>query len=493
MQEEMTRDLAESSSGESAAIADYESLVSAKKKEKAALTKAIETKTVRVGDLAVSISTTENDLEDTTQNLKEDKMMYANLGKSCATKKVEYEEYKKMAASELVALADTIKLLNDDDSLELMKKTLPSASSFMQVQVTAKSMQRQALQVLKSARKARGHDRDPRLDFLVTALHGGQKGFDKIIAMVDKLMTVLKKEQGEDDSKKSYCIAEFDKYENIEKGLGGDISDLGKAIDDGQESMKLLAKEVIALTDGIKDLDKSVAEATETRKQENADYEKTMADNAAAKDLLKMAANRMNKFYNPALYKAPPKRELSEADAITVNMGGTLAPTAAPMFMQVQAHRQPEADMSFEKKGEEGQGVVAMINILISDVEKSSQSAGLEEKEAQSEYETFMADAKKKRSLDAKSVTDKEGAKAAAEAALEKNKLALKDKKEEMVETKEFLGGLHAECDWLLKFFDTRKQARTDELESLDKAKAVLSGADYSFIQTSSIRLRGSM
>merc|ERR1719235_2694247 len=129
-----------------------------------------------------------------------------------------------------------------------------------------------------------------------------------------------------------------------------------------------------------------------------------------------------------------------------------------------------------------------MIDLLIADLAKDNQVLELEEKDAQKEYEQFMADAKKKRSLDAKSVTDKEGAKAAAEAALEKNKLALKDKKEEMVETKEFLGGLHAECDWLLKFFDTRKQARTDELESLDKAKAVLSGADYSFIQTSSIR-----
>jgi hypothetical protein len=40
--------------------------------------------------------------------------------------------------------------------------------------------------------------------------------------------------------------------------------------------------------------------------------------------------NRLNKFYNPKLYKAPPKRVLSEEDQITVNMGGTLAPTAAP-------------------------------------------------------------------------------------------------------------------------------------------------------------------
>merc|ERR1711885_128581 len=82
--------------------------------------------------------------------------------------------------------------------------------------------------------------------------------------------------------------------------------------------------------DGVKALDKSVADATDTRKKEHDDYVETLAANSAAKDLLGFAKNRLNKFYNPKLYKAPPKRELSEEERITVNMGGTLAPTAAP-------------------------------------------------------------------------------------------------------------------------------------------------------------------
>merc|ERR1719386_272678 len=42
-----------------------------------------------------------------------------------------------------------------------------------------------------------------------------------------------------------------------------------KAIADGEESIATLASEIKALTKGIKDLDKSVAEATETRKEEH--------------------------------------------------------------------------------------------------------------------------------------------------------------------------------------------------------------------------------
>merc|ERR1719454_1475929 len=91
-----------------------------------------------------------------------------------------------------------------------------------------------------------------------------------------------------------------------------------------------MGEEIAALTKGIKDLDKQVAEATANRKAENAEYEETMASDGAAKELLGLAKNRLAKFYSPKMYKAPPKRKLSEEERITVNMGGTLAPTAAP-------------------------------------------------------------------------------------------------------------------------------------------------------------------
>jgi len=303
MKEEMEKDLAEATADETERAADFESLVGAKGKEKAALTKAVETKTVRIGDTSVRLATTKNDLEDTSENLVEDKAMLANLATTCVSKKKEWEEFQKMTAQELVALADTIKMLNDDDALDLFKKTLPGASSFMQVQVTARSTQRRALAMLKTLRK--GHN-DHRLDFLEMALHGGQMGFDKIIKMVDGLATVLKKEQVGDDDKKAYCTAEFDKQEDVAKGLGLDISDLGKAIDDGKESMKTLAKELAALKAGITDLDKSVAEATTTRKTENADFTETLSANAAAKDLLGMAKNRLTSFITRKCIKHHP-------------------------------------------------------------------------------------------------------------------------------------------------------------------------------------------
>merc|ERR1719426_523910 len=56
--------------------------------------------------------------------------------------------------------------------------------------------------------------------------------------------------------------------------------------------------------------------------------------------------------------------------------------------------------------------------------------------------------------------------------------------KKELGATLEYIHSLHSECDWLIQYFDVRKEARTSEIDSLSKAKAVLSGADYSLVQT---------
>jgi len=501
LKDEMDKDLADATSEENSAQGSFESLVASKKKEIEALTKAIESKTMRIGELGVKIAQMENDLEDTQEGMSEDKKFFADLDKNCELKKAEWAAYKEMEAKEMVALADTIKVLNDDDALELFKKTLPSASSssFVQVQVSQSSVKKQALALLKGRK---GQKADPRMDLIELAMHGGKMGFEKIIKMIDRLVVDLKAEQGVDTDKKAYCEAEFDKAEDKKKGLELDISDLEKAIEDAEESIATVASEIKALTAGIKDLDKSVAEATETRKEEHDDYVETLAANNAAKDLLEFAKNRLNKFYNPKLYKAPPKRQLSEEEQITVNMGGTLAPTAAPGGIAgtgiglaqaaVAPPPPPEANLAYKKSGEESGGVMAMIDLLVADLDKDIQTSKVDEKDAQSDYETFMSDASEKRAQDSKAITDKESAKAETETELQSNKDSKQSKTIEAMETAKYIGGLHEECDWLLKYFDARKAARTGEIDALGKAKAVLSGADFSLMQTATGHLRGS-
>merc|ERR1719433_2154966 len=137
------------------------------------------------------------------------------------TKAAEWAERSKTRSEELVALADTIKILNDDDALELFKKTLPSAgSSFVQFGAGANKLKNRALALLRSARESAGHRRQTGLDFLVLALSGkaAAKGsFDKVIAMIDEMVAVLKTEQQDDDHKKEYCAKQFDLADDKKK------------------------------------------------------------------------------------------------------------------------------------------------------------------------------------------------------------------------------------------------------------------------------------
>merc|ERR1719263_26211 len=118
-------------------------------------------------------------------------------------------------------------------------------------------------------------------------------------------------------------------------------------------------------------------------------------------------------------------------------------------------------------------------------------TAGAEEKDAQEDYEKTMSDSAEKRATDTKSIGEKESAKADMQSALTAHGEELKSQKKEMMATLEVISALHGECDWLIQYFDVRKEARTNEIGALTKAKAVLSGADYSLLQKGARSLRG--
>merc|ERR1712166_1409887 len=92
----------------------------------------------------------------TKEALAEDQKFKRELETSCDTKTGDWELIKGTRADELTALADTIKVLNDDDALDLFKSTLPSASmSFMQIQVSSSALRAKALALVQQARVSR--------------------------------------------------------------------------------------------------------------------------------------------------------------------------------------------------------------------------------------------------------------------------------------------------------------------------------------------------
>jgi len=521
MKETMETDLADDTAAEDQAKVDFDNLSRSKNDQISSLTQLIETKTARDGEVGVELVNLNADLDDTSSSLASDKQFFADLSKNCGHKREEWATRQKTRSAELLAISDTIKILNDDDALNLFKNTLPTPpASFLQVQMMSKmkskmkseaQLKKEALTIIQGANNKK---KSMRLGLVQMALRAKKTSFTKILKMIEEMITLLNKEQEDDDKKKTYCRTELDQAEDKLKAVNLAIGDAETAIDEAKDRVTSLTEDITALEAGIKELDSQVANATDTRKVEHDDFVSTLSANSAAVELLGVAKNRLNKFYNPKLYAPPAAPALSSEDSVFTNFGGQVS-TPAPggiagtgvtallesigddslSFVQMKAQSSedgadappppPETFGAYTKQGEEGGGVTALIDSLVADLETEITEMKTDENDAQTEYEDMIKDSGEKRSLDARSITEKEGTKAELQARLHKMVVKKEGLQKKSMDTEAYQRDLHAECDWLLANFDVRKNARAEEVDSLRKATAVLSGADMSFLQFS--------
>merc|ERR550537_1757576 len=100
MLEEMQGDLSRAQKDEAATQQGFEELSAAKSSEIAAATKAIESKSLRAGQVAVEVVQTGDDVEDTTADLEETQKFLADLSGQCKSKKAEWAERQALRANE---------------------------------------------------------------------------------------------------------------------------------------------------------------------------------------------------------------------------------------------------------------------------------------------------------------------------------------------------------------------------------------------------------
>merc|ERR1719454_1495817 len=138
LKDEMEATLAETKDEEEKAVATFASLKSSKESEIETAKEAIETKTLRSGELSVTIVETQDALEDQQVELADSEKFLNNLDEQCATKQKEWDERQKVRAQEVAAVSEAIEILNDDDALDTFKKAIP-APEFVQVSLLQRS------------------------------------------------------------------------------------------------------------------------------------------------------------------------------------------------------------------------------------------------------------------------------------------------------------------------------------------------------------------
>merc|ERR1719238_863034 len=487
MKDEMDAGLNGAVGDEEKAAAGYAELSAAKKEEISAAGSAIESKTQRSGTLAVTITTTKGDIKDTTSEMNDTEAFLANLKVECGEKKKEWSVRCQIRAEEVAAISEAIKVLNDDDALDLFKKTLsltqgPAGSQlgFIQQHSAQHNRAQQALQQLESSKV---DQKNLQVQFLENALKSKSVDFTKVIKMVEEMEVVLKEEQASDDAQKSFCDKDIAKSEKEEKDTEEEIASSAALIEECKEASAATADEIALLQKEIKELDLAVAEATEQRKEEHGEYIQFMEENNAAVQLLQKAKNKLSKFYRPSQYVAettPSPIVLSQLPTAHLD----LMDNNGLAFVQV-SHKEappppPETWGAYKKKSGKSNGAFALLDRLTKDLQDGIADAEHDEKTSQKDYETLMSDSQTSRAQKAESITEKEASKADLDLKVENASEKKTSLEQDLLNIKDYLSKLHAQCDFLTENYDMRKTARETELESLANAKAVLSGANFS-------------
>jgi len=278
--------------------------------------------------------------------------------------------------------------------------------------------------------------------------------FTKVKAAIDKLAGELKKQQSEEVEFKAKCVKNFNGNEKAVFKKKDEKGDLEAKLTELAAQMKTLSEEIAEAKGQIKDTNVEVNKADENRKEENKQYKTVVADQRATQDILKKALAKLASFYKK---KAALMQVASEDGA--------------------EDGQAPPVQFNKMKSNSGASPVIGLIEQIIEDSAKLETDSTSGEKEAQAEYEKFVKDSNGLVSTLSKTVVEKTKTVADAKSKTADAKGDLQSAKNTLASLGKVEEDLHTECDFVLKNFEIRQKARLTELEAIQAAKGVLSGA----------------
>jgi len=452
MKETFESDLSVSQKEELQNQAAYEELKTAKEAEIAAGQNAIETKTQELANVDEKNAQAKEDIEDTRNSLSADERFLMDLKEKCQMTDQEWEERQKTRQEEISAVAEAISILSADDAHDLFTKTFNPA--FVQKKLHSDSRNRAAAAKLLSSLGKRLHN--PRMVAMATQVR--LDAFTKVKKAIDDMVGQLTKEKEDEIKHRDYCVSGLNENEKSTETSERDKSDVTMRIEDLTMTIEKLDKEIETLKAEIVEIQTQLKRAGEDRELENKEFQGTVADQRATQKLLNQALSVLQGFYNKK------------------------AAALAQTNKQEPAGPPPPPGFKGYKKNSGAGGVMGMIQQIINDAKVMEVEAIKDEEEAQRAYESFVKESN--RSVDEKStgITNKQEDKAKAQG----EKTSSEEEKKEHMLTLEQLANsaadLHKSCDFVIKNFDIRQEARDQEIEALKQAKAILSGAKFEFL-----------
>jgi len=370
------------------------------------------------------------DVEDTNASVDADTKFLAALKDKCDSATADYVARSKVRNEEIKAVAEAMDILMGDDARDLLMKFVQVKSAH-----TSKNRVRASRLVSQLAKKSG----NPKLAALSTAMR--LDAFTKVKASIDEMIVELKTTQKDEVEKKDFCNKELQANEMKTTEKTNLKEDITQAIADLETTAATLTDEIKALKESIATAQTEMKRASEIRLAENKEYQMTITDQKATQEILNKALDRLKAFY-------------------------------AKSLIQLNSVRQP----GYKKNAGAG-GVMAMIDHIIEESKAEEKETIASENDANAAYAEFVADNSASIEAMSKSVINKseELAKADEEKALAEGNLRATEA--DLLSLLKNYKTLHDDCDFLLKYFDIRQTKRAEEVEALQQAKAIFSGA----------------
>jgi len=435
MKENFVSNQAKAADEEKKAATEFAQMKSAKEGEISAAEDKVGKKTSQLADSDEKHANAKTGLKDTSDQLEADSAFLADLKKKCASADQEYEARQKTRHEEIKAVSDTIGILTSDEA----KDGFSASMGFVQT----RSMSREREQASRMLRKAGLQFRSPQMLQLSSAARND--AFAKMRENIDALVAGLKQAQKDDNAKKDFCRAEFNENERQTAEKSDTKGDLEAKVAELASLIETLKEDLANIIKQIAEAQIQMKKASEHRAAESKEFSATISDQRATQAVLAKALDRLGQFYN--------KKALLEEDD---DDSQEPMPTAAP----------------YGKSKKTG-GVMGMIQELVDDSRKLATEAQFDNHQSQMAYEEFMTDSNKMIHAARKETTDKTEQLAKAEEDHTRFSGDLKKTIEEILALGDYAQQMHGECDFLMKNYEARATARTEEVDALNQAKHI--------------------
>lgn len=454
MGDETAKNLGSAQKEELQALISFQNLQAAKLAEIASATDQKNQKESQLADLLDKVANAKEDTEKTSDQLAADQSFLAETQKGCAKEDEEYASRTKVRNEEIKALAETLEILTGDEARSLFDKTI--SASFLQVssvnglstQARQEKAKNAAMQrILATAKRSKNWA------LASLAVQVKLDAFTKVKAAMDKMLAELQTQQKAEYEKGEACKQELDATEDKITVGTNTKEDLDQKHTGLTNELEELSADEATLKKEVADMEVALKQAGEQRKANNGLYQQSVNDQRATIQILQMAQARLKDFYTPK--------------AGLVQVHSQAAPPPKP------------SGNAYAKSSNSG-GVMQMLSTIVSDAESAESVLKLTEQDEQKDYAEFVASTTASIEADRQSIEEKEEriAKASGEKSeTEESQLA---NDASLAELNQLLQGTHTDCDWILKYFDVRQSSRKEEMNAIEEAKAILSGANFS-------------